>query len=47
MLPQDTTVNCESNMDVVWPTAVDNCSEVDVAWFADTLGLPLRACTRS
>ena len=26
-------------MDVVCPTAVDNCSAVDVAWFADTLGL--------
>ena len=35
----DTTVNCESNMDVVLPTAVDNCSAVEVAWFADTLGL--------
>ena len=39
VLPMDTTVSCESNMDVVWPTAVDNCSEVDFAWFADTLGL--------
>ena len=39
-LPQDTTVNCEVSMDVVYPTALDNCSAVEVAWFADTLGLP-------
>ena len=39
-LPGDTTVNCEVSMDVVLPTALDNCSAVEVAWFADTLGLP-------
>ena len=27
------------NMDVVCPTASDNCSAVDVTWLADTLGL--------
>ena len=40
MLPPDTTVNCESNMDVVLPVASDNCTAVEVTWLADTLGVP-------
>ena len=39
-LPSDTTVNCEGALDITWPTALDNCSAVEVAWFADTLGFP-------
>ena len=39
-LPPDTTLDCGATLDVMLPTASDNCSAVEVTWFADTLGLP-------